>query len=77
MLTSSLPFKYTTVSFEEFLAMFRTQTNKLSLDNAKSFDSKLGDDASLLGLDAKIPGGKYDSTIGVGVEQGEVVDSVP
>jgi hypothetical protein len=57
--------------------MFRTQTDKLSLDNAKSFDSKSGDDASLVGLDAKIPGGKYDSAISVGTEQGEVADKGP
>ena len=43
----------------------------------KSFDSRMSDDTSLLGLDAKIPGGKYDSTVGVGVEQGEVLDDGP
>lgn len=59
------------VSFDEFVAMFRTQTKELSLDNATSIDSKRSEEGSLLGLDAKIPGGKYDSTLIQEVEQGE------
>ena len=55
--------------------MFRS--SKGSKMDIKSFDSRMSDDTSLLGLDAKIPGGKYDSTVGVGVEQGEVLDDGP
>ncbi|KAG7355131.1 serine/threonine protein kinase [Nitzschia inconspicua] len=65
------------ISFAEFLAMFRTQTKKLSLTDAESFDSKRSDDANLVGLDAKIPGGKYDSDLDVGTDQGVVIDSNP
>ena len=56
------------VSYEEFLEMFRKQTKVLveevqtrtpegSVHNVDDVDH------SLLGLDAKIPGGKFDCTI--------------
>jgi hypothetical protein len=37
--------------------MFRSQTG------TEILDSKRSDDESLLGLNAKIPGGKYDSSV--------------
>lgn len=55
--------------------MFRTQTGDLSLDNEKSMDSKRSEEGSLLGLDAKIPGGKYDSTLSERDKEGESVGS--
>ena len=54
--------------------MFRSKSSTIDI---KTLDSRMSDDTSLLGLDAKIPGGKYDSTVGVGVEQGEVLDEGP
>jgi hypothetical protein len=40
--------------------MFRSQTG------AEIFESRHSDDGSLVGLNAKIPGGKYDSSLSVG-----------
>jgi hypothetical protein len=54
--------------------MFRSKSSVIDL---KSLDSRMSDDTSLLGLDAKIPGGRYDSTVGVGVDQGEVLEQGP
>jgi hypothetical protein len=43
--------------------MFRSQKNENIMKNMESFDSKPSemDTSSLVGIDAKIPGGKYDS----------------
>lgn len=57
------------VSYQEFLEAFRTNTsNKAAeLEHASGMhghQESFGSDASgLLGLDAKIPGGKYDSEV--------------
>jgi hypothetical protein len=50
------------VSYPEFLEMFRKETNSLVQSCVKA-ESTMGDDEeSLLGIDTKIPGGKYDSS---------------
>jgi hypothetical protein len=61
------------VSFDEFLAMFRGEKDKITMKNYKSFESRNSDDSELIGLNAKIPGGKYDPAVGVGTEQGQIV----
>jgi hypothetical protein len=58
------------VSFEEFLSMFRKENKKRTEELARDLahlpsgtDSQRNSkQESLVGLDAKIPGGKYDST---------------
>jgi len=52
------------ISYPEFLKMFRQQTSSL-IDQVTRFDSTGTSvhDGSLVGIDAKIPGGKYDSEI--------------
>ena len=59
------------VSYQEFLEAFRSQTfaRALQLEEGEESVSQLGGD-DLLGLDAKIPGGKYDSEV---VNQSKVV----
>jgi hypothetical protein len=54
--------------------MFRKQTDKLTLSPAKSFEESC--EGSLVGLDADIPGGKYDSSLKNGAEEVEVLDNV-
>lgn len=52
------------ISYEEFLALFRQETksmvNRMIDTNASSITD---DERSLIGLDAKIPGGKFDSSV--------------
>jgi len=51
------------VSYEEFLSLFRSEQTSF-INKAVSLDYTMScDDESLLGLDAKIPGGKYDSRV--------------
>lgn len=44
--------------------MFRSQKqDNIMIKNMQSFDSRMSDpDGSLVGIDAKIPGGKFDSS---------------
>lgn len=53
----------TTVSYEEFKVFFRKNTSKVALEAAQlGRESTFGDsEAELVGLDAFIPGGKYDN----------------
>eukprot|EP00537_Pseudo-nitzschia_pungens_P016388 CAMPEP_0172400830 /NCGR_PEP_ID=MMETSP1061-20121228/47757_1 /TAXON_ID=37318 /ORGANISM="Pseudo-nitzschia pungens, Strain cf. pungens" /LENGTH=564 /DNA_ID=CAMNT_0013134251 /DNA_START=305 /DNA_END=1999 /DNA_ORIENTATION=- len=48
------------VSFDEFLAMFRSQ-NFNAADMIETYETESTDEADLLGIDAVIPGGRYDS----------------
>ena len=49
------------ISYKEFLKAFREQT-LLTVDREFGLDNSLLDgDDGLLGLDSKIPGGKYDA----------------
>lgn len=51
-----------TVSYQEFLVMFRKQTNSLVSDLIKvKSDVSHVDEDTLVGIDTKIPGGIYDS----------------
>ena len=54
-----------TVSYKEFLGLFRKKhRNKLfQIAHLDSSVSEKEGDAQLVGLEAKIPGGKYDSTV--------------
>ena len=60
-----------TVSYQEFLGAFRSQTfaKALQLDEGNESFSQLGGE-DLLDLDAKIPGGKFDSEV---IKQSKVV----
>jgi hypothetical protein len=54
--------------YQDFLQLFRNQTNALVNEIVDMETSGDGDDSSsarseLVGLDAKIPGGKFDSAI--------------
>lgn len=50
------------VSYQEFLQAFRTKTIANTVEFNRQDSSILdGSSENLLGLDAKIPGGKYDS----------------
>ena len=54
-------FLFSTVTYEEFLELFRKETKSM-LSTMISLDSTIRDvDGDLIGLDAKIPGGKFDS----------------
>jgi len=48
------------VSFNEFLAMFRSK-NFNAADMIETYETESADEADLLGIDAVIPGGRYDS----------------
>jgi hypothetical protein len=52
------------ISFEEFKTIFQKQTEKLTAKAKfllkQESSSGVDDSVSLMGLDAKIPGGKYD-----------------
>jgi Ca2+-binding EF-hand superfamily protein len=64
--SSSLTYQYSVnpVSWEEFLLMFRKQQTSLMQKQLHRTDSTFSDvDSTLVGLDAKIPGGKFDSTL--------------
>eukprot|EP00339_Tiarina_fusa_P000908 CAMPEP_0116998546 /NCGR_PEP_ID=MMETSP0472-20121206/1577_1 /TAXON_ID=693140 ORGANISM="Tiarina fusus, Strain LIS" /NCGR_SAMPLE_ID=MMETSP0472 /ASSEMBLY_ACC=CAM_ASM_000603 /LENGTH=556 /DNA_ID=CAMNT_0004697725 /DNA_START=11 /DNA_END=1681 /DNA_ORIENTATION=+ len=51
------------ISWEDFLELFRSH-NAAILDRLERAESAMGDgDSVLVGLDAKIPGGKYDSSV--------------
>jgi hypothetical protein len=50
-----------TVSYQEFLVMFRKQTNSLVSDLIKVKSVSHVDEDTLVGIDTKIPGGIYDS----------------
>jgi EF-hand domain pair len=58
------------ISYPEFLALFRQETHQLAIDVIREAASDTGSDGSgeeeeqLLGLDAHIPGGLYDSHLG-------------
>lgn len=52
------------VSYQEFLAMFRKQTSTL-VNDLQTLDSTVSsiDESALVSIDAKIPGGKFDSEV--------------
>ena len=60
-----VPLRLTLVSYKEFLALFRKNriSKVIQVAHLESSVSEKEGDASLVGLDAKIPGGKYDSTV--------------
>jgi len=53
------------LSYPEFLEMFRKKTNRMvkQVAHLESTSTMNDDSTQLLGLDAKIPGGRYDSTL--------------
>lgn len=53
------------ISYPEFLALFRKQQSKLAgeVGNMDADDSSSKPEITLMGLDAKIPGGRYDSDL--------------
>jgi EF-hand domain pair len=56
------------ISFQEFLYFFRRQTKAIAAKVAASPEAseEMGDETSLLGLDARIPGGQYDTAYDMG-----------
>lgn len=50
------------VSFDEFKAMFRKNANSKKEQLFDAGDDGAEDAGNLVGLDAKIPGGKYDAS---------------
>jgi hypothetical protein len=50
------------VSYEEFLEMFRNQRNNMIAMAHMESEVAEGDD-QLVGLDMKIPGGRFDSSV--------------
>jgi hypothetical protein len=53
---------FSSVSYPEFLEMFRSETISLVQSVVKSESTVSGEEGSLLGIDAKIPGGRFDSS---------------
>jgi hypothetical protein len=51
------------LSYKEFLVMFRQRTSKLLHQVAHLDSTDLEGAENLIGLDAKIPGGRFDSTV--------------
>jgi hypothetical protein len=53
------------VTYQEFLTMFRKKTVALkkTVVHEESDITDAGSDEDLLGLDAKIPGGRFDSSV--------------
>lgn len=51
------------VSFDEFLAAFRKEEKRLGQKVVMMESSLNGDSTTLVGLDAVIPGGKYDKEV--------------
>lgn len=49
------------ISYQEFLQVFRSQNYQIAAD-AGDDGSSMHSDKGLVGLDAKIPGGKYDKS---------------
>lgn len=52
---------FSVVSYKEFLTMFHAKRTRV-FDNLQPMESTVGREEGLIGLDAKIPGGCYDST---------------
>ena len=50
------------VSYQEFLEMFRKQQQHL-VNSFMRIESSIDDDGSLVGIDTKIPGGKFDTSV--------------
>jgi len=67
------------ISFAEFLESFREQTEAM-VACVESMEFGVDDDDSvddtLIGLDAKIPGGKYDTDLSASAKAGEKLNVV-
>lgn len=56
------------ITYKEFLTAFRSKTHSVANQLAHMESAESEDDKDLVGLDAKIPGGKFDPNLGVSLK---------